>query len=80
MSGSPGVAGWVWGGGGWVSVDRRLFRRFVASGWLWSCRVWSTAELGAMSSRMLLDIIVCEKIYIYFVNMYYYIIIWWLPC
>ena len=78
MSGAHGVAGWVWGGGGWVSVDRRLFRRFVASGWLWSCRVWSTAELGAMSSRMLLDIIVCE--HVYFVNMYYYIIIWWLPC
>ena len=81
MSGAHGVAGWVWGGGGWVSVDRRLFRRFVASGWLWSCRVWSTAELGAMSSRMLLYIrpsIVCE--HVYFVNMYYYIIIWWLPC
>ena len=55
----------MWGGGGWVSVDRRLFRRFVASGWLWSCRVWSTAELGAMSSRMLLDIIVCEHVYIF---------------
>ena len=80
MSGVHGVAGWVWGWGGWVSVDRRLFRRFVASGWLWSCRVWSTTELGAMSSRMLLDIIVCEHVYIYFVNMYYYIIIWWLPC
>ena len=46
-------------------VDRRLFRRIVASGWLWSCRVWSTAELGAMSSRMLLDIIVCEHVYIF---------------
>ena len=78
MSGAHGVAGWVWDG--WVSVDRRLFCRFVASGWLWSCRVWSTAELGAVSSRMLLDIIVCEHVYIYFVNMYYYIIIWWLPC
>ena len=49
MSGVHGVAGWVWGGGDWVSVDRRLFRRCVASGWLWSCRVWSTTELGAMS-------------------------------
>ena len=39
MSGAHGVAGWVWGGGGWVSVDRRLFH-IVASGWLWSCRVW----------------------------------------
>ena len=38
MSGAHGVAGWVWGGGGWVSVDRRLFH-VVASGWLWSCRV-----------------------------------------
>ena len=39
MSGAHGVAGWVWGGGGWVSVDRRLFH-VVASGWLWSYRVW----------------------------------------
>ena len=39
MSGAHGVAGWVWGGDGWVSVDRRLLR-IVASGWLWSCRVW----------------------------------------
>ena len=39
MSGAHGVAGWVWGGDGWVSVDRRLFHA-VASGWLWSCRVW----------------------------------------
>ena len=38
MSGAHGVAGWVWGGGGWVSVDRRLFN-VVASGWFWSCRV-----------------------------------------
>ena len=60
-----GLRGGCGVGGGWVSVDRRLFRRFVASGWLWSCRVWSTAELGAMSSRMLLDIIVCEHVYIF---------------
>ena len=26
-----GVAGCVWGGGGWVSVDRRLFHRCGAS-------------------------------------------------
>ena len=39
MSGAHGVAGWVCGGGGWVSVDRRLFHD-VGSGWLWSCRVW----------------------------------------
>ena len=39
MSGAHGVAGWVWDGGSWVSVDRRLFH-VVVSGWLWSCRVW----------------------------------------
>ena len=38
MSGAHGVEGWVWGGDGWVSVDRRLFH-VVVSGWLWSCRV-----------------------------------------
>ena len=66
-----GVLEWVGGGvhdsysgGGWVSVDRRLFRRFGVW-WLWSCRVWSTAELGAMSSRMLLDIIVCEHSHLF---------------
>ena len=34
-------------GGGWVSVDRQLFPPFVVSGWLWSCRVWNAAEVGA---------------------------------
>ena len=33
MSGAHGVAGWVWGGDGWVFVDRRLFH-VVASGYL----------------------------------------------
>ena len=47
MSGAHGVAGWVWCGGGWVSVDRQLFPPFVVSGWLWSCRVWNAAEVGA---------------------------------
>ena len=31
MSGAHGVAGSVWGGGGWVSVDRRLFHLCGAS-------------------------------------------------
>ena len=39
MSGAHGVAGWVWGGDGCVTVDRRLFH-VVASVWLWSCRAW----------------------------------------
>ena len=39
MSGAHGVSGWVWGGGGWVSVGRRLFR-CGAVWWLWNCRVW----------------------------------------
>ena len=33
MSGAHGVAGWVWDGASWVSVDRRLFH-VVASVWL----------------------------------------------
>ena len=33
MSGAHGVAGWVWGGDGWVFVDRRLFH-VVASAWV----------------------------------------------
>ena len=32
MSGAHGVAGCEWGGGDWVSVDRRLFHRCGASG------------------------------------------------
>ena len=31
MSGAHGVAGCVWGGGGWVSVYRRLFHLCGAS-------------------------------------------------
>ena len=31
LSGAHGVAVCVWGGGGWVSVDRRLFHRCGAS-------------------------------------------------
>ena len=31
MSGVHRVAGCVWSGGGWVSVDRRLFQRCGAS-------------------------------------------------
>ena len=45
MSDAHGVAGWVWGGDGWVSVDRRLFHR---------CGVWVALEL----SRDILIIIV----------------------
>ena len=26
---------------------RQLFPPFVVSGWLWSCRVWNAAEVGA---------------------------------
>ena len=28
-------------------LDRQLFPPFVVSGWLWSCRVWNAAEVGA---------------------------------
>ena len=42
-----GLRGGCGVGGGWVSVDRQLFPPFVVSGWLWSCRVWNAAEVGA---------------------------------
>ena len=45
MSGAHGVAGWVWGGGGWVSVDRRLFRR-----------VWCLGGFGAVVFGTLLSL------------------------
>ena len=32
MSGAHGVTVWVWCGGGWVSVDRQLFRRLWCLG------------------------------------------------
>ena len=44
MSGAHGIAGgWVLGGGGWVSVDRRLFRR---------CGVWVALELSCLSLEL----------------------------
>ena len=47
MSGAHGVAGCVWGGGGWVSVDQRLFHRCGASVDLeTSVMFGNTAELG----------------------------------
>ena len=48
MSGAHGVAGWVWGGDSWVSVDRRLFH-VVASGLggFGAVVFGNTAEIGA---------------------------------
>ena len=46
MSGAHGVAGWVWGGDGWVSVDRRLFH-VVCLGGFGAVVFGNTAELGA---------------------------------
>ena len=46
MYGAHGVAGWVWVGTAeclWIGCCSAV----VASEWLWSCRVWNTAELGA---------------------------------
>ena len=65
MSGAHGVVGWVWCGGGWVSVDRQLFPPFVVSGWLWSCRVWNAAEVGVEGSR---EGILYDEIYITILN------------
>ena len=71
---STGVAGWVCGGDGWVSVDRRLFH------------VWRLGGFGGVvfgnTTYEGTDIIVCVYIYInvLIICMYYYITIWWLPC
>ena len=57
MSGAHGVEGWVWGGDGWVSVDRRLFH-VVASGWFWSClclETLLTLELEGSREDILYD-------------------------
>ena len=45
MSGTHGVAGCVcvWGGDGWVSVDRRLFR---------CCGVWVALELSCLETLL----------------------------
>ena len=45
MSDAHGVAGWVWGGGDWVSVDRRLFQR-----------VWCLDGFGAVVFGTLLSL------------------------
>ena len=47
MSGVRGVAGWVLGGNGWVSVDRRLFRR---------CGVWVALELSCLETLLSLEL------------------------
>ena len=47
MSGAHGVAGWVGGGGGWVSVDRWLFR---------ACVVWVVLELSCLETLMSLEL------------------------
>ena len=46
MSGAHGFAGRVWGGGGWVSVDRRLFMLWSLGGF-GAVVFGNTAELGA---------------------------------
>ena len=59
-----GVAGCVWGGGGWVSVDRRLFHRCGASV---SClRTLLSLEVKGSSEGTLYDeiYIFCMCIYI----------------
>ena len=47
LSGAHDVAGWVWGGNGWVSVDRRLFRR---------CGVWVVLELSCLETLLSLEL------------------------
>ena len=41
-----GFAGWVWGGGGWVSVDRRLFHVVPC------CGVWVALELSCLATLL----------------------------
>ena len=61
MSGAHGVAGWVWGGDGWVSVDRRLFRH---------CGVWVVLVLSCLETLLSLELegsreeILYDEIYI----------------
>ena len=61
MSGARGVAGWVWGGDGWVSVDRRLFT---------CCGVWLALELSCLATLLSLELegsregILYDEIYI----------------
>ena len=62
MSGAHGVAGFVWSGGGWVHVDRRLFHR---------CGGSVDLELSFLKTLLSLDVkgssegILYDEIYIF---------------
>ena len=61
MAGAHGVGVCVWGGSGWVSVDRRLFHRCGAS---------VDLELSCLETLLSLEVkgssegILCDEIYI----------------
>ena len=68
MSGAHGVAGWVWGGDGWVSVDLRL--GVCGSAVVPCCGVWVALELSCLATLLSLELegsregILYDEIYI----------------
>ena len=65
MSGANGVAGWVWCGGGWVSVDRQLFRRLWCLGGFGAVVFGTLLRLELEGSR---EGILYDEIYITLLN------------
>ena len=65
MSGARGVAGWVWCGGGCVSVDRQLFRRLWCLGGFGAVVFGTLLRLELEGSR---EGILYNEIYITILN------------
>ena len=65
MSGAHGVAGWVWCGGGWVFVDRQLFRRLWCLGGFGAVVFGTLPRLELEGSR---EGILYDEIYITILN------------
>ena len=65
MSGALGVAGWVWCGVGWVSVDRQLFRRLWCLGGFGAVVFGTLLRLELEGSR---EGILYDEIYITILN------------
>ena len=65
MSGAHGVVGWVWCGGGWVSVDRQLFHRLWCLGGFGAVVFGTLLRLELEGSR---EGILYDEIYITILN------------